>query len=267
MRLGENGVMTTLNGSPVTVSQLEALGLINYGHFTSMQVEQGTVRGLSMHLRRLDSDCRAVFGLELDTEQVRAYMRDLIADAGRNTLGIRITIFDPSLDMGRPSEPSQPHVLASIRGEAASDPPPLRVQSRLYMRDMPLVKHIGLFGTLAQRREAQLNGFDDALFVDELGNVSEGPTWNIGFIRDDEVVWPDAAVLPGVTMRLLKGVLPAGKNTSINLIDLKSMHAAFATNVTVGVRSISNIDDTNFSESESLTTLRCAFLAIEGEQI
>ncbi|CAM5600180.1 hypothetical protein SGLAM104S_07946 [Streptomyces glaucescens] len=74
-----------------------------------------------------------------------------------------------------------------------------------YERDVPQVKHVGLFGALHARRTAQLAGYGDALFVDRDGRVSEGTTWNVGFVdRDGTVVWPRAEVLPGVTMELLK---------------------------------------------------------------
>lgn len=63
----------------------------------------------------------------------------------------------------------------------------------------------GLFGALHHRRAAQLAGFDDALFVGPDGLVSEGGTWNVGFIdANGSVVWPKADVLPGVTMALFQ---------------------------------------------------------------
>ncbi len=62
------------------------------------------------------------------------------------------------------------------------------------------VKSAGLFGTLHHRRTAQLNGYDDALLAGTDGAVSEGSTWSIGFFDGDQVIWPAAKALPGVTM-------------------------------------------------------------------
>lgn len=67
--------MAELNGRPVGADELQALALTNYGHFTSMRVEDGRVRGLALHLERLARDCRAVFGAELDTGRVRELAR------------------------------------------------------------------------------------------------------------------------------------------------------------------------------------------------
>ncbi|MFD5177862.1 hypothetical protein ACFWM1_18780 [Nocardia sp. NPDC058379] len=60
-----------LNGRPVALEELLALGLVGYGHFTSMRIERGRgVRGLALHLARLARDCREVFAAELDTDLV-----------------------------------------------------------------------------------------------------------------------------------------------------------------------------------------------------
>lgn len=260
--------MTSLNGEPATTAQLEALGLTNYGHFTSFQVEGGTVRGLSHHMDRLARDCRAVFGSELDTTAVRGYIRDAVNREGTGNLGMRVTVFAPALDLGRPGEAPAPSVLVSIRPRAVRPAPPLRVQSRRYEREHPAVKHIGLFGQLSERRAAQLAGYDDALFIDGGRFISEGPTWNVGFFDGKRVVWPSADVLPGVTMHLLHQVHEDTVVMPVNLRDVPGMRSAFATNVTVGVRAIVDIDGVRFPEdAEILRVLREEFDEIPGEDL
>jgi branched-subunit amino acid aminotransferase/4-amino-4-deoxychorismate lyase len=54
----------------VTADELARLALYNYGHFTTMRVDAGRVRGLSLHLRRLVNACRTVFDAELDPATV-----------------------------------------------------------------------------------------------------------------------------------------------------------------------------------------------------
>jgi len=260
--------MTSLNGSPVTPDQLESLALVNYGHFTSLQVEEGTVRGLSHHLDRLVSDCRVVFGAELDREEIRGYIRTEVERAGSSSLGIRVTIFDPGIDMGRPARPTVPSALVSVRPPAPGTLPPLKLKSTRYCRELPAVKHIGLFGALTQRREAQMKGFDDALFVDNSAFISEGPTWNIGFHDGRQVIWPNADTLPGVTMRLLKQVHEDFVHAPVNLQDIGGMQTAFATNVTIGIRAVAVIDDVEFpSDSAILDALRSEYEEIPGEEL
>ena len=52
-----------LNGTPATLEQIRSLALTNYGHFTSMLVEDHQVRGLSLHMQRLARDCRQLYGV------------------------------------------------------------------------------------------------------------------------------------------------------------------------------------------------------------
>jgi branched-subunit amino acid aminotransferase/4-amino-4-deoxychorismate lyase len=256
--------MAELNGRPVGVEQLQTLALTNYGHFTTFRVDDGCVRGLSMHLDRLDRDCRAVFGMPLDGERVRHLTRRLLPAHGAAT--IRVTVYDPATDLGRPASANDPHLLVNRRPASPLPLPPLTVQSTSFTRDTPEIKSVGLFGAMHQRRRAQLNGYDDALFIDESGHVSEGATWNVGFFDGDQIVWPQARRLAGITMRLLQNA--AQKVIPVTLPQTASMKVAFATNAAIGVRAITRIDDVPFpAESEILDNLRAGYLDIKPEAV
>jgi branched-subunit amino acid aminotransferase/4-amino-4-deoxychorismate lyase len=243
--------MVELNGRPAGPDELAALALTNYGHFTSMRVDDQRVKGLTLHMERLVRDCRAVFDAELDPERVRHLVRKAVG-AAKGSFVTRVTIFDPALELGHPGATAEPHVLVTARPTADLPLPPLRVQSVRYRRDMPAVKHVGLFGALSHRRAAQLNGFDDALFTDENGLISEGGTWNVAFYDGEQVIWPHADVLAGVTMHLLKQAHGRTTTAPVRLADLPAMQAAFATNTSIGVRAISLIDDTTFAAEHSI---------------
>ncbi|WP_246278328.1 aminotransferase class IV family protein [Phytohabitans rumicis] len=251
------------DGRAVTPDELARLALVNYGHFTTMRVDRGRVRGLSLHLERLVRDCRALFDADLDPATVRRLVRRVRGDS---PIMVRVTVFAPDLDLGRPARFVEPRLLVSTRPVQDHDLPPLRLQTSGYERDRPRVKHVGLFGAMEQRRKAQRNGFDDVLFVDRHGNVSEGATWNIGFIEGESVVWPAAEQLPGVTMALLKGLSQTAMVRPI--AEPASMSAAFVTNAAVGVRPVGQIDDTALaSDAAIIGELQAAYLAIPGEEL
>ncbi|WP_026877630.1 aminotransferase class IV [Jiangella gansuensis] len=256
--------MAQLNGKPIGVEQLKALALVPYGHFTSMRVDGAGVRGLSLHLKRLVKDCETLFGTTLDPQRLRDLARMALPSP---SCVLRLTIFDPGIDLGHPATATDPHVLVTARPAARATPPPLRVQTRRYVRDLPQVKSVGLFGTLFHRRAAQQNGFDDALFLDERSCVSEGGTWNVGFIHDDEVIWPQAECLAGVTMRLLQDAC-AHRLSPIQHSDIRRMSAAFATNAAIGVRPIASIDDTAMSPTHpKITALQRAYVSVPNEPL
>jgi branched-subunit amino acid aminotransferase/4-amino-4-deoxychorismate lyase len=71
--------MAELDGVQVTPEALQSLGLVNYGHFTSMRVDNQRIRGLSQHLDRLVHDCRVIFNSPLNRDHVRELIRHAIA--------------------------------------------------------------------------------------------------------------------------------------------------------------------------------------------
>lgn len=247
---------------------LLALALTGYGHFTSVRVDANRrVRGLPLHLERLVRDAQVVFGTEVDTGRVR----DLVGRAvtGRESpCVVRITHVDPGVEVGQPEEATRPQLMVTVRSAGALPPPPLAALSLRYQRDLPHVKHCGLFGALYARRTARLRGFDDALFLGSGDRVSEGATWNVGFIDGDgTVVWPNGPVLPGVTAALLQQ-RTGFRSAPVTLDEAKAMPAAFATNTSIGVRAISRIDDTPMAtEHPVLTMLRATYLSIPGEEL
>lgn len=256
-----------LDGEPVALQDIAALAFVPHGHFTSMRVDGGMVRGLSLHLDRLARDCRSLFDVEFDLDGVRSCLRRTVARIPGPVV-VRLTVFDPRLALAHPGMQAAPRLLVTTRPAPPPALPPLNVRTRRYIREEPEIKHVGLFGTIRQKRIAQREGFDDALLVGGDGRVLEGTTWNIGFFDGAKVVWPDGDILDGVTMRLLAESGCESTRTPLHLEDLRSMHAAFASNAAAGVRPIAAIDDIAFSADHPVVgMLRSRYEAIEADAV
>ena len=117
-------------------------------------------------------------------------------DGVTEPLSVRVNIFSRS-DLSKAVV--EPDILVTVRAMADEALIPLRVQSTLFERDLPQVKHVGTFGSNYRYRLAQLNGFDDVLFTDSSGRISEGSAWNIGFFDGQRIIWPNALVLSGIS--------------------------------------------------------------------
>lgn len=260
--------MTEFEGRPADVDMMTSLALTNYGHFTSMLVDRLRVCGLSLHMERLSRDARLVFGAELDLDRVRYLVRHALAGQAGPVVA-RVTIFDPSLELGHPGGANQPGVLVTTRPAPHTPPGPLRLRSAIYCRDMPEVKHVGLFGTLRHRRAAQLDGYDDVVFTDSHANISEAATSNVGFFDGERVVWPKADILTGTTLSLLRLAHDGPTATEpVSLAQLDEMQAAFATNAVVGVRAVEAIDSTTWDRDHPIVaSLRREYEAIEPEPL
>jgi 4-amino-4-deoxychorismate lyase len=244
-----------VNGAPASAEDLRHLVQTNYGHFSAMRVENGGVRGLDLHLARVEAATLELFGSALDRERVRSCLRHAIAGSSA-PLALRVNIFSRALNRDRLVEPVEADILVTILPASRAPAPPLRVKSFAFTRTLPHVKHVGTFALFHYRRMAQLDGFDDAVFIDAAGNVEEGSIWNIGFHDGSGIVWPDAPHLTGVSMQLLQAGLAhhgvSGAMQSVALRDLRRFRAAFFTNSSVPVRMISCIDGIDFEVDAAL---------------
>jgi branched-subunit amino acid aminotransferase/4-amino-4-deoxychorismate lyase len=225
-----------INGRAATAEQLRFPALVNYGHYTAMQVRGGRVRGLELHLNRLAAATRELFDAGLDGTRVREHLRHALGDAG--DAAVRVDVFWPDPD-------EQVAIMVTVRPPAEMPTTPQRLQSVPYQRPLPHIKHVGSFGQIHYGRLAERNGFDDALLTGPGGVISEGAVTNIGFFEGAAVVWPAAPALPGVTKQLLEprlvdSGLPARRN-EVRLADLTSFSGAFVTN-SRGIAPVGRID-------------------------
>ncbi|HTK05822.1 MAG TPA: aminotransferase class IV [Ktedonobacteraceae bacterium] len=247
-----------LNGVPVQVEDFKIFWPANYGHFTVLPVIEGRVRGLTLHLNRLQQNTQILFGCGIDTSRVLAFVRHAIGTT-TGPLSVKVNIFLRQAWSIPAKSVGEPDILVTVRAMPDESFSPLRVQSTQYERDLPQVKHVGTFALTYQHRLAQLHGFDDALFTDACGRISEGSVWNVGFFDGQRIIWPSASALPGVAMQLVQAGLIKKhmpfEVREVYLQDLTAFRSAFLTNVIVGTQAIASIDDVTFVVDAQLNAL------------
>ncbi len=240
------------NGERASVEDL-AGALTNYGHFTSLQVRGGAVQGLDLHLQRLQQGTEALFGTTLEAAQIQAWMQHALHAEEMRDAALRVTVFSRAFDFRQPLRPVAVDVLVAVAPPVTMPATARRVRSMVYQRELPHLKHVGTFALFEQRRRAVQDGFDDALFVTDDGEVSEGSTWNVAFLQGDQIVWPQAPALRGTHERLLQaGFAPAQQQVRpVALAELDRFSGAIACN-SAGVWPIEAIDAVTFARSEML---------------
>ncbi|MFO3704104.1 aminotransferase class IV family protein [Xanthomonas codiaei] len=222
------------NGAPASAQQLGAVALINYGHFTTLQVRNGATLGLDLHLQRLQEGSRALFGQALEPQQLRAHLRAALAASAMADASLRVTVFAPDYDFRNPLREVALEVMVALSPPADMPEAGLRAQLAEYVRERPDLKHVGTFPLLHLRRLAMQAGHDDVVLHDRQGRVLEGAFWNLGFWQRGGVVWPQGPALRGTRQQLLQAGLTAlgiaQVSRPVELGELERFDGAFACN-------------------------------------
>lgn len=251
-----------IDGQPATTDDLAHMALANYGAYTSFRVEDGGVRGLDHHLARLARQAEALFGEAPAEARFRALMQQALG--ARRDAWLRLSLFSRHITHRDASWVGAPSVMIAV-----ADPPsplagPLRLQVQTYAREAPELKHTATFGLMRARRAARAQGFDDAVFADRDGIISEGSLWNVGFLARDTVIWPQAPMLAGVAQALvdagLSGVGLRSETRPVRLADLDSFDGAFICNSATPACPVTAIDATSYVvDDERLARLAAAW--------
>ncbi|WP_432868360.1 aminotransferase class IV family protein [Microbispora rosea] len=221
------------NGRVASAEELAPLAFGAYAHFTAMQVRGGQVRGLDLHLERLRSASLELFGRALPDDRVRACLRAAV-EAGPADLSLTATVYPPAAEFTVTGTHGEPELLVRT-GPAASGPRgPLALAVVEYERVLPAVKHVGEIAKTYFPRQAVRQGFDDVAFVDRRGRLSEGSIWNLAFWDGTAVVWPEAEMLNGTTMGIVRRQLDRlgvpQRVQEVTLADLPALAGAVVMN-------------------------------------
>ncbi|TRB08919.1 aminotransferase class IV [Agrobacterium tumefaciens] len=199
----KSGFRTEINGCVATAEDLSSLAFAGFAHFTAMQVREGTVRGLEFHLARLRSASIEFFGQALPDDLVRERIRHAIESAP-SALSVTATMFSRRGEFTPTGASDDPAIL--VRTAPPFDGPagPFRLSVVQHERPFPTIKHVGEASKTQYLRQAVKKGYDDAAFIDTRGRLSEATIWNLAFWDGKAVVWPEAALLHGVTMTIIR---------------------------------------------------------------
>jgi branched-subunit amino acid aminotransferase/4-amino-4-deoxychorismate lyase len=231
-----------VDGERVSAEAEHLLRLSAFGHFTAMQVRGGGVRGLALHLARLDAANRELFGVEMPGRRVLELVRDALA--GDADASVRVYVLAAVGEEGATT-------VVTVRQPADMPPAAQALMSVPYTRTLPHIKQVGgsfarsYYGRLAERK-----GFDDALLTAPGGAIAEAAVCNVAFVRGGEIVWPDAPALAGITLQLVAPRLAeagiASRRSRVRIADLGSFDSALVMNAR-GIAPLGRIDDHVFA--------------------
>ncbi|MFJ3956752.1 aminotransferase class IV [Arthrobacter sp. NPDC090010] len=198
-----------LNGRTATPADLAPLAFASHAHFTAMQIRDQTVKGLDLHLARLRQASEVLFGTRISEDRIRRYLRRALERTMSDDASLNCQLFVRARPYGAAPAASAIEVLIKITDPTTAPKGPLTLDVVQHERFLPSIKHVGEVAKTLFLEQARADGFDDALFEDRFGRLSEATIWNIAFWDGHSVIWPEAAKLPGVTMLILQRRLNA----------------------------------------------------------
>ncbi len=245
-------------------------GLINgWGVFSTLRVYDGQPFAFERHWERLNNDARRIqLPLEYSAGTVHRQMLQML-EANRVSSGcVRIYFIHNRIGIWRSDERAPLVDLLMY----ASDLPTRTGNARLTIRSNgrhaahPLagVKVTSWLPNAWFLEQAHAGHFDDALLLNEYGNVSECTAANIFCVRGGSVLTPPLAAgcLPGVTRQLLLELAPAAgipvTEADFTPEEIMSAEEVFITSTTRHVQAVSEIDGIRLAHSPGPVTTRLA---------
>ena len=222
-----------VNGRLIQDTELAPLAFAGFAHFTALQVRDGCIKGLDLHLQRLRQASLTLFGQALPDQQLLLQLKQVLLQAPADA-SLMLTMFSPSGEFTAQSRNDKPHVF--IRTAPAHNGPkgPLRLSCVQYQRPLASIKHVGEVAKTYYLHQALAAGFDDAVFIDNKGRISEATIWNIAFWDGEAVIWPKAEQLQGTMMSIVQRQLHqlgiAQRQQEITLADLGRFRGAAVLN-------------------------------------
>ena len=206
-----------LNGNLVSTEQAAITPsdqgfLYGAGLFETMRAYEDRIFMLDRHLERLTSSAH-VFGLEnLENARLKEACLSVITANRLRNARVRLTVTFGSTPF--PSISGPPTILAQAQPYQPPSAEKYRTGYRVmvsgqsrYSRSL-LLRHktTCYLDCLLARKKAVSEGNDEALFVNEAGNLTESSTGNLFMVGlDGTLVTPpiEAGLLPGITRRFI----------------------------------------------------------------
>jgi len=192
---------------------------------------EGEYRLLSLHLDRME-DSATYFDFHWDRRSVLEQLNKL-AELFRSDNIYRVRMLlgregELSVEFSEFQE-SSGSVSVKLSGEKTSS-------GDLYLRHK--TTHREMYHRLSA--EARAGGFDEVLFANEKGEVTEGAVSNIFIEREGKLLTPPicCGVLPGVFRRQLLETVPNVEEGILTVDDLKTADAIYLSNSLRGLRKV-----------------------------
>lgn len=256
---GATRLQVFLNGDFIDVQEARISAfdvgfLLGHGAFETMRAYAGKLFRPAAHLRRLNEACTALdIPFQEQPDWLEQTVSRLLAYNGLSEARVRLTV-SPGPQMAPPSSP--PTVLLAVFPLQGIPTPVSGWSAGLYRGLIssgdPLRTHktTSYLEKILARKEARANGFDEALFLNERLNITEGSVSNIFCVRNGRLITPPVSegLLPGITREVVAELSATCQipllEQPLPIEELRQSEEAFLTNSVVEIIPLVAIDNT-----------------------
>jgi branched-chain amino acid aminotransferase len=241
----------------VRLSPGQAGLLSGWGLFTTVRIFHGEPFAFERHWRRLEKDAgRTRVPFPFDPTQVRGQLHELISRNEVREGTARIYAIYNKVGFWQSNEalPQVDLLLYTAGLPSYREPVRLTVVPHARHAASPLagVKVTSWLNNVWNLQGAQQRGFDEALLLNERGEVAECTAANIFCLRDARILTPplSAGCLEGVTRSILLEIAPAAgipiHEEPVRLEDLYAASEVFITSTNRSLLSVGEIEGHTF---------------------
>jgi len=243
-------------------------GLIcGWGLFTTLRIVQGEAFAYERHWRRLEKDATLIrMPIPYAAPRVRVNLQEVIRANDVSEGCARIYLVYNQVGFWRSDEPATPVDLIIYTAPLPEYREPVRLtvreQGRHAASPLAGVKSISWLPNVWSVAEAQKEGFDEVILLNERGEVAECTAANVYMVKGDTILTPplNSGCLEGVTRAILFEIAGdagvAVKEQVLRPEDLRSADEVFISSTNRNVIGVGEIAGHQFSGAPGPVTRR-----------
>jgi len=233
----------------VEINALSSAALYGKGVFTTVAIYDGEPFVWEKHWRRLVSDAQTI-GIDVSgfsEDGVRAAVDEIVRHNGMGDGRTRITLFDNSPGAIWPSGVSGTTSLLIITAEKRNETDGLRLGISPYPLNSrsPLagIKSCNYLENQMAREECKRRGFDEAIRLNERGEIASACMANVFWLKDERLYTPSlkTGCLAGTTREFVMEDLECIE-VEAGVETLEHVDAIFLTSAGIGIAQAANYD-------------------------
>jgi branched-chain amino acid aminotransferase/4-amino-4-deoxychorismate lyase len=232
--------------------------LLGDGLFETLLALDGDLPHLSAHLDRMAAGCD-VLNLPFDRDEAGRVVREAMPEEGRFAVRLTLTAGSGGRGLDRPAAPVPVLFAKAAPSAPVTTPATAIIASTRRNEGSPAsrLKTLGYLDNVLARAEAKAAGADEAVMLNNRGEVACAAAANLFWIVGDRLFTPrlDCGALAGITRARLMA-LHEVEEVAASAEVLETADAIFLTNSLIGVRQVSGLGDKAFAPHSLVEEVR-----------